>query len=279
VTGHDVPDRNVRDFLRPSRRDMPVIEDASLAALLAGAELPAGPAPELRSLAEALAGLKGQPASDELAGEAVTLVAFRNQFGALGIARRPRAQKPAAPLRSLPVKAAAAVTATVLSLGGIATAAYAGGLPAGLQRLAHDIIGAPPPGSQPATRPSRAGPAVTSHRAVGLCAAWTYAKADGTRKQQAVAFGKVAAGAGGPDNVTAYCATAAHPRTSPSPRPHPAPTPHGSGKPTGLPAPHGSGKPTALPARQGSGKPSGLPTPHGSGGPTVHPTGKPLKNS
>ena len=281
VTGYDVPDRNLPDFLRLSRGDVPAIGDASLAALLAGAELPAGPAPELRSLADALAGLKGQPASDELEGEAGTLAAFRNQFG-LAAARPPWAGKLSAWLRSLPVKAVAAVAATVLSLGGIAAAAYAGALPAGLQRIAHDIIGASGPGSRPATRPFGPGPAATGHRADGLCAAWAHAKADGTRKQQAVAFGKLAAAAGGPGHVTAYCATITPLRTSPSPRPHPAPTPHasrkpsglptphGAGKPSGLPTPHGSGKPTGLPAPHGSGKPTGLPTPHGSGGPTVH---------
>jgi hypothetical protein len=214
------------DFLRRSRRDVPVIEDASLAALLEGAELPAGPVPELRLLAEALTGLKGQPASDELTGEAVTLAAFRNQFGVLDPVRRPSARKLSMRLRSLPVKASAAVAATVLGLGGIAIAAYAGSLPAGLQRLAHDIIGAPAPGPRPAPRPSHPGPALTGHHA----------------------------------------RTSPSLRPHPAPTPHSPgkpsalPTPHGSGKPSVLPTPHGSGKPSVLPTPHGPGAPDGAPT-------------------
>jgi len=287
VTGRDVPDRDVPDFPRPNRRDVPVLSDASLAALLAGAEPPGGPAPELRPLAEALAGLRAKPAGDELEGEAATLAAFQDQFGPPGPACRPSRRRPLLLSRPLPVKAAAAIAAVVLSLGGLATAAYAGALPAPVQRFAHDIIGAPSPGTRSATRPSSPGAPGPGHPADRLCAAWAHAKAHGTGEQRAVAFGKLVAAAGGADNVTAYCAAVARAGTSPSPSPQPVPAPHGSGKPSGLPAPHGSGKPSGLPAphgsgkpsglpaQHGSGKPSGLPAQHGSGDPTVHPSGKP----
>ena len=258
MTGRDVPDRDMPNILWPRHRDVP-IGDTSLAVLLAGTELPPGPAPELRPLAEALAELRAQPADDELEGEAKTLAAFRNQFGAPRIAHRPLARTPPPRRRRLlPVKAAAA--AAVLSLGGIATAAYAGALPATVQRLAHHIIGAPTPGTEPALRPSRARPATTGDPAYGLCTAWAHAKTHGTAEQSAVAFSKLAAAAGGAANVTTYCATAAPLGTSASHMRHPVPTPHSSGRPSGLPTPHGSGKP------------SGLPTPHGSEGPTVRPT-------
>lgn len=173
-------------------------------------------------------------------------------------------------LRRLPLRAAAAA-ATIVGLGSLATAAYAGALPAGLQRLAHDIVGAPAVGAQPAVRPSPAIPSAASDQlGYGLCAAWTHAKAHGTRKQRAVAFQELAAAAGGPANVAAYCTATAHTATPPSS--YPAPTPsHHSGKPTSLPTPHGAGKPTALPAPHGSGKPTALPTPHGSGEPTGQP--------
>jgi hypothetical protein len=270
-------------FPVPGHRDVPTIEDTSLTALLAGTELPAGSTPALRPLAEALAELRAQPASDELDGEAETLAAFRSHFGAPRMAHRPPAPTPLLRRRLLLVKAAAAA-ATVLSLGGIATAAYAGALPAPVQRLAHDIIGAPPPGiPQPALRPSPAGPATAGDPAYGLCTAWAHAKAHGTRRQQAAAFDRLAAAAGGAGKVSAYCATAAPPGTSPSQLPQPAPTPHGTGRPSGLPAPHGSGKPSVLPTSHGTGaptvrptphstgKPSVLPTPHGTTGPTAHP--------
>jgi hypothetical protein len=231
-----------------------MIGDTSLAALLAGAGLPPGSPSELRPLAEALAELRAQPDVDELAGEAETLAAFRNQFGAPGLAHQRPARTPAARRRRLPVKAVAAA-ATVLSLGGIATAAYAGALPATVQRLAHDTIGAPAPD----TRPSPIGPAPTGDPRYGLCTAWAHAKAHGTAKQRAVAFGKLAAAAGGTANVTAFCATAAPPRTSPSQAPQPSPAPHATGRPSPLPTPHSTGQP------------SGLPTPHGTGARTVPP--------
>jgi len=52
---------------------------------------------------------------------------------------RPLARAPRSRRRLLPVKVVAA--GAVLCLGGIATAAYAGALPATAQRFAHDIAG------------------------------------------------------------------------------------------------------------------------------------------
>jgi len=249
-----------------------MIGDTSLAALLAGTELPPGSGPELRPLAEALAELRAQPASDELEGEAQTLAAFRSQFGAPRTAHRPPARK--APLLSRPllVKAVAAA-ATVLSLSGIAAAAYAGALPAPVQRLAQHIIGAPPPGTpQPARAPSLARSAASGDPAYGLCTAWAHAKAHGTRKQQAAAFARLAAAADGAGKVTAYCAVAA-PRGAPSSQTvQPAPTPHNAGRPPGLPAPHASGKPSGLPTPHGTGAPTVRPTPHSTGKPSGLPT-------
>lgn len=254
----------------PSRRDASLITDAALAALLAGAELPPDSAPQLRPLAQTLAELAGQPAEGELDGEARTLTAFRNHFGASGPAqhaapgRRPRLRP-----RHLPFRAVAAIT-TILGLGVLATAAYAGALPPGLQRLAHDIIGAPAAGTRPAARPPVALPSATSRPGYGLCAAWAQAKAHGTRRQRAAAFSELAAAADGPGHVSAYCAAAA--RTAPpSSRAAATPSPH-SGRPAGTPAPQGPGRPSALPTPHGSGRPSALPTPHGSGRPSAVPT-------
>jgi hypothetical protein len=272
MTGHDVPDPDMPNFPWPSRRDASSISDASLAALLAGAKPPADCAPQLRRLADVLAELSGPPARDELDGEAEALAVFGSQFGAPGPARPPRHRRPRWRSRSLPVKAAVAAGAAIICLGGLATAAYAGALPAFAQRFAHEIIAAPPPGGQPASRPSPTVSGLTGRPDEGLCATWTLAKAHGTRAQQAAAFGKLAAAAGGASNAAAYCAAAAHPGTSPSRRPRPAHAAHGSGKPSGRPTPHGSGKPSGRPTPHGSGKPSGRPTPHGSGKPSGRPT-------
>ena len=279
MTGEDVPHGDMRNFPWPSRPDVPVVSDASLAALLAGAESPASSAPEFRVVGEALAALTAGPASDELAGKTAALGAFRNQVGVPAPVPRPSRRRSPLLSRLPAAKAAAAAAALVVSLGGIATAAYAGALPAPLQRLAHDTIGAPGANGRSGTGPSPASPGAAGHAAYGLCTAWAQAKAHGTRKQRAVAFGHLAAAAGGAGNVAAYCATAPHPGTLPSDRVSPAPTPRGSGKPAAHPTPHSSGRPTAHPAPHGSGKPTSHPTPRGSDGPSTHPTGKPAKQA
>jgi hypothetical protein len=181
------------------------------------------------------------------------------------LAHRPPSRPPR-PRRLLRVKAAAAAAA-VLSLGGLATAAYAGALPAPVQRFAHDLIGAPAPGTRPAPMPAAARPATTGGAAYGLCTAWAHAKAHGTAAQRAVAFSRLAAAAGGGGNVTAYCATAAPPGMSPAQAPQPSPAPHATGKPSGLPAPQASGKPTGLPSPRGTAAPTVPPTPHSTGKP------------
>ena len=95
------------NFTWPRRRDVPLISDAALAALLTGAELPPGAAPQLRPLAETLAALAGRPAEDELAGGAGTLTAFRDHFGAAGPARHAgRGHRPRLYSRPLPLSAA-----------------------------------------------------------------------------------------------------------------------------------------------------------------------------
>jgi len=278
----------MRYFTRSIAPDAPVIGDVSLEALLRGAEPPAGSAPELRPLAAALAALTAGPSSDEFAGRASALAAFRARPGTLHSAgwrhsaRRRRHRRPVSPFRLLSARtAAAAAAAAIAGLGGLATAAYAGALPAAAQRVAHDVIGAPAASATPATHRSPVGPDATGRPAYGLCTAWAHAKAQGIHKQRAVAFRNLAAAAGGASKVSAYCAAVAHRRGSPPRRAHPAATPHGSARPTGLPAPHGSGQPTGLPTPHdsgqptphSSGKPTGLPTPHRTGQPAPRGSG------
>jgi hypothetical protein len=251
--------------IMPGRGHQDAPESASLTALLAGMDLPAGSSEELQPVADALAALRAGPGSDELSGEAVALAAFRDQVGVPERrARQPgRRRRPVfSPLLS--ARAAAAVVAAALSIGGVATAAYTGALPAPVQQLAHVAFGAPPAsthaGAHSGTIP--ASPSAASHAALGLCTAWAHARAHGTAEQRAAAFRNLAAAAGGAAKVAAYCATVAHPGTSPSTGP-PA-----KGKPTAHPTPHGQGKPTAHPTPHGQGKPTTHPTPHG---PTPHP--------
>jgi hypothetical protein len=258
MTGGGVPDGDMPNFPWSGRREVLPISDAALAALLSGTDLPAGSPPELRPVAEALGALTDGPAGDELAGEAVALAAFRDQFGVPGPVPRRRRRPPLlAPLLS----AKAAAAAAVLSIGGLATAAYAGALPAPAQQFAHSAIGAPAATHHPAATAHPAGsaspegPDATAHPAFGLCTAWSHARAHGTHKQQAVAFRNLAAAAGGAAKVAAFCAAVPHPGSTADPAGKP--TAHSTGKPTAHPTPaHPTGKPTAHP------------TPS-------HPTGKP----
>jgi hypothetical protein len=155
-------------------------------------------------------------------------------------------------------KLAAAAAAAAVALGGAAAAAYAGKLPAGVQNIAHDTIGAPKtPGTHPAAhhtaQPAR--DTMPGHAAYGLCTAYAHLKAQGNAAQKAAVFRKLAAAAGGAARVNTYCAAVAHPG-SPSPgQPSTLPThaqhTHPAGKPASppshAPATHPAGKPTSTP--------------------------------
>jgi hypothetical protein len=125
---------------QPQRQDEPVVTDADLADLLAGTT---DAAPGLRPVADVLAALTAEPTGMELAGEARALAEFRRRAGAQAPAQRARR---GTGLRSrLGVKVGASVTAVAVVLGGGAVAAFADVLPAPIQRLAHEAIGAPIP--------------------------------------------------------------------------------------------------------------------------------------
>jgi hypothetical protein len=246
-----------------SSQDAPEMGDASLAALLAGSEPAGGLPPGLQPVADALAALTARPASDELAGEAAALAEFCNRVGVSVPVSRSRHRRHPLLASLLSARAAAVAAVAALSLGGFATAAFAGALPAPAQQFAHHTFGAPaaeggqPTGTHPSATATPAGPDATGPAAFGLCTAWAHAKAHGTSSQQAVAFRNLAAAAGGAGHVAAYCAAMPHPGASSSPTAHPA----------GPPASHPTGRPTTHP----TGPPATHPTPHATGHPTSHP--------
>jgi hypothetical protein len=258
MSSRNVPDGDMPNLPWPDCQDAPEIGDKSLAALLAGVNLPAGPPPELPLLSDALAKLTASPTSGELVGRTEALAAFRSQFRVPGpVHRAPRRSRPLlSPLLS--ARAAAAAAATVISLGGLATAAYAGALPPVAQGFAHHAMGAPAAHpSQPTTTrraPATfpAGPNATAHPAHGLCTAWAHAKAHGTGKERAAAFHKLALAAGGRGNIAAYCATVPHPGASSPPTAHPTGPPgsRSSAHPSGPRATHPAGPPATHPAGQ-----------------------------
>jgi hypothetical protein len=267
MSGRDVPDADMPNIAGSPRADVPELPDGALDALLAG-DLVTGEAwAGLAPAAALLAALNAAPHDGELAGHARVLAEFRRR-GLPARARR-SARRRRRSLTSLTAKAAAAAAAAAVALGGVAAAAYTGTLPAPAQQFAHGVIGAPPPppGDRPGaprpshrpgapratpSRPDAAGPDAAGPAASGLCTAYAHAKAHGTASQKAVAFGNLAAAAGGAAKIAAYCTAVPRPGSSQPSQPAPArPAGHPShptGKPTSHPAPHPAGRPSHAPA-------------------------------
>ena len=144
--------------------------DTDLVALLAGKR---DVAPGLQPVADVLAALSAEPSLGELAGEARALAEFRHRTG-VPVPRRHAHRSGAGLTSRLSAKAAAGAAAATLVLGGAATAAFANMLPAPIQRLAHDVIGAPDATSAPQPSPARGKPTapgqVASHGTSGSSA-------------------------------------------------------------------------------------------------------------
>jgi hypothetical protein len=258
--------------LRPDRGDVPPLGDPAFDALLARELRPEDAVASLRPLVESFAALYAAPVPSGPAAEASALTAFRGLAGQGRGHTGPRRARVsgAGPRRSghllrsrlAGIRLAVAAAAVALTAGG-AAAAYAGALPAPLQRFAHAVIGAPPAArGAPRPDPGRpAAPPAAGNAAYGLCRAYERALANGHPAHNPVTFGRLAAAAGGGARVTAYCAQMVHPGKPGNS--HPAQPQHG--KPSALPT-HG-GKPTSPPggkptqAATHHGKPSALPAP------------------
>jgi hypothetical protein len=147
----------------------------------------------------------------------------------------------------LGAKLGAALAAAAVGFGGVAAAAYTGVLPAGLQDIAHNAVGAPAANHgksadhKPAdsTTKTAVGPDATGHAAFGLCTAWAHVQAHGHAADKSIAFRNLATAAG-KKGITAYCATVPHPGSTATGKP--------STHPTGKPSTHPTGKPTPLPS-------------------------------
>ena len=154
----------------------------------------------------------------------------------------------------LSAKAGAAVAIVAVGLGGVATAAYAGKLPASAQQFAHDTIGAPAAhqshhhGRATGQAGTPVGPNATGHARYGLCNAYAHVSEHGNGVHHSVAFRNLVKAAGGADKVAGYCADVPHPGASRSRSSHP------TGKPTTHPN-HPTGKSKAHPNHP-TGKPS-----------------------
>jgi hypothetical protein len=232
------------------RGGVPPIGDPAFDALLTG-NLPPGEAPDgLRPVAEAIAALNEAPTSSELAAEVSALAVYSRAVRRPAEPVRPRGTGRRSRTSRLSVRlagAAAVAAAAAVTFGGAAVAAYAGALPASVQKLAHDFIGAPAAHQSTPATPVR--PSATQTNGYGLCTAYARLKEDDDAGQKAAPFHKLATLAGGAANVTAYCAAVAHPGTA---------TAGGSASDVhGKSASHRHGKPATHPTGKSANHPTG----------------------
>jgi hypothetical protein len=182
----------------------PVADQDTLERLLAGrldpADAPAGHA----GLARLLAAATAPAAAEELAGEHVALAEFAAVMQSQPTTLTPR--RATVPSKLLSVKAAAAVLAAVLSVGGVAAAAT-GLLPGQAQRAADQAPSATAAGAAGHGLGDAAVVDLGAAAKAGLCRAWQAGQsADNGSRPDSPAFQALAVAAGGADNVAAYCA-------------------------------------------------------------------------
>src|SRR5262249_22933655 len=102
-----------------------------------------GSAPGPQPVADVLAALMAGPDRDALAGEAAASAGVRNRVGVPVPVSRSRHRRPPLLTSLLSAGAASAAAVAALSVGGFATAAFAGALPAPAQQFANHAFGAP----------------------------------------------------------------------------------------------------------------------------------------
>jgi hypothetical protein len=227
MTDPGVPHDDMLSFLWRSRMDIPQIGDEALDALLAQDRGPGETAAPLRPVADVLAALREAPSHGELTGLDPVLAEFRGVGGMPDGFHRSRRRRPALLRTLLSVKVAGAV-------------------PAAVQKIAHNSIAAPAASAKPSPHQTHSagapvGPDPAGRAAHGLCAAYSHTEAQGSAAQQAAAFRKLAATAGGGGKVAAYCASA----------PRPGAGAHGKS------ASHATGRTTSRPGHTPAGKHKG----------------------
>jgi len=248
------------NYLRSLPGGRPQQGDGHLEALLSGQPLPEDAAAELHGVSELLVALRAAPVDPvERPGQARALDAYRETF-ARSHPSPQRRRRPAMISTLLGAKLGAALAAAAVGFGGVAAAAYTGVLPAGLQDIAHNAVGAPAADHgksadhkpTDSTTKTAVGPAAKGPAAFGLCTAWAHAKDSGQAADKSVAFRNLATAAGGEKKIAAYCADVPHPGSTATGQPSSHPTGKPSTHPTGKPSTHPTGKPTPLPSHSPS---------------------------
>ena len=189
----------------------PVLDEDTADRLLSGRLDPADTPSAYAPVARLVKAATGPAAPEELAGEAAVIAAFMAMAHANPPTHVPR--RASMPSKLFSVKAAAAVLAAVLSVGGVAAAAT-GMLPGRAAQQATDhassaVGGGSPAQAQGSSQSAAKGPDATGSAKNGLCQAWQSGQG-GTngKREDSTAFQALATAAGGADKVDAYCQTA-----------------------------------------------------------------------
>jgi hypothetical protein len=184
-----------------------VADQDTLERLLDGRLDPAGSPAGAAGLATLLAAATGPPATEELAAEREVLAEFAAVVQSHPPTLVPRRATVLSRLAS--VKAAAAVLAALLSIGGVAAAAT-GMLPGQAEPAADQAASTTGAGASGHGLGEAAVAALDGAARAVLCQAWQAGQgSDHGRRAESPAFQALAVAAGGADNVAAYCEDAA----------------------------------------------------------------------
>jgi hypothetical protein len=211
----------MRQLLGPRGSTPPTLDDDTADRLLAGRLDPADAPPGYAAVAKVVAAATAPAATEELTGEPAAVARFAAMARSGSPTRAPTSRRAGVPSRLLSVKAAAAVLAAVLSIGGVAAATGVISGPA-QPAAGHGPDGpgrgvATPGRSDAASTTSTAttgeqgngtarGPDATGPAKDGLCRAWQAGQGgQHGDKESSTAFRALAAAAGGADKVAAYC--------------------------------------------------------------------------
>jgi hypothetical protein len=189
----------------------PVLDEDTADRLLRGRLDPADAPSAYAPVARLVKAARGPATPEELAGEAAAIAAFTAAVHADPSTLVPR--RATMPSKLISVKAAAAVLAAVLSVGGVAAAAT-GLLPDRAAQQATDHASSAAGGGSAAQAQGNGGqgtangPDATGAAKAGLCQAWQSGQGSTNGKRMdSTAFQALATAAGGADKVAAYCQT------------------------------------------------------------------------
>ncbi|HST80719.1 MAG TPA: hypothetical protein VLL08_03135 [Kineosporiaceae bacterium] len=232
-----------------------------------------------RALAILFTALRSPAVPSELAGREDYLAAFA---AAQTLRIAPPQSRRKSMLATLLATKTLVAGCALVTVAGTAAAAYTGSLPAALQDVAHQSVGAPaahvspsssPDSDRPTARPTLSatpkptaikgtpGPKPTGAAARGWCNAFD----KGGLGPKSKARRALSEAAGGPSHIPAFCALVLHGATG---RPHSTDKPgdRPTAKPTNQP-----GKPAAKPTGKLPGRPTNMPTTFPSAFPTNQP--------